>query len=334
MLGVMEGGRTLGARALVLALLALMACHGAARAAAPIVYAGDAPSARLASGRVGETRLASLTPARAAAPPLKPLLPSYGYGAGAEVASGPLIDLRGALPPEPGGGDARPASVRQPPAETPAPEAALAPAGEGQEVGLASWYGDEFQGRKTASGEPFDAEALTAAHPTLPLPSLARVTNLANGKEIVVRVNDRGPFHGDRVIDVSRRGAELLDFKEAGHARVRVTYLGPASAGPDVAANPDTAPPAAALPEPPQKPAAALGEGYYVQIGAFAAAENAETARRRAADMGDASVTPVAAAGRALYRVRLGPWPDAATAEAARAAAVAKGFAGARIARD
>lgn len=92
--------------------------------------------------------------------------------------------------------------------------------------GLASWYGDDFHGRLTANGEIFDMGSLTAAHPTMPLPSYARVTNLRNGKSLIVRVNDRGPYHGNRVIDVSNRAAELLEFKSRGVARVRVEYVG------------------------------------------------------------------------------------------------------------
>ena len=91
--------------------------------------------------------------------------------------------------------------------------------------GMASWYGDDFHGRLTANGEVFDMGSLTAAHPTLPIPSYARVTNLGNGKSLIVRVNDRGPYHGNRLIDVSNRAAELLDFKGNGVARVRVEYV-------------------------------------------------------------------------------------------------------------
>jgi rare lipoprotein A len=91
--------------------------------------------------------------------------------------------------------------------------------------GLASWYGDDFHGRLTANGEVFDMASLTAAHPTLPLPSYARVTNIGNGKSLIVRVNDRGPYHGNRLIDVSNRAAELLEFKGNGVARVRVEYV-------------------------------------------------------------------------------------------------------------
>src|SRR6187549_2059511 len=92
--------------------------------------------------------------------------------------------------------------------------------------GMASWYGDDFHGRLTANGEVFDMLSLTAAHPTLPIPSYARVTNLKNGKSLVVRVNDRGPYHGNRLIDVSNKAAELLEFKSNGVAKVRVEYVG------------------------------------------------------------------------------------------------------------
>jgi rare lipoprotein A len=92
-------------------------------------------------------------------------------------------------------------------------------------VGIASWYGDLFHGRRTANGEVFDMDALTAAHPTLPMPVLVEVTNLENGRQLVVRVNDRGPYKANRVIDLSRKSATLLGFRGKGTARVRVRYL-------------------------------------------------------------------------------------------------------------
>ncbi|TVR07906.1 MAG: septal ring lytic transglycosylase RlpA family protein [Salinarimonadaceae bacterium] len=95
--------------------------------------------------------------------------------------------------------------------------------------GLASWYGPGFHGRRTANGEVFDKHSVTAAHTTMPLPSYARVTNLVNNRSMIVRVNDRGPFHGNRVIDVSQSVAEALDFRHRGVQRVRVDYVGPAS---------------------------------------------------------------------------------------------------------
>jgi rare lipoprotein A len=93
-------------------------------------------------------------------------------------------------------------------------------------VGMASWYGAAFHGRRTANGEVYDMASLTAAHPTMPLPSYARVTNLANGYSMIVRVNDRGPYHGGRVMDVSSRTADVLGFKGAGTARIKVEYVG------------------------------------------------------------------------------------------------------------
>lgn len=95
-------------------------------------------------------------------------------------------------------------------------------------TGQASWYGDAFHGRLTANGEIYDMTHLSAAHPTMPLPSYARVTNTNNGSSVIVRVNDRGPFHGGRVIDLSKRAAELLDYTKSGVAQVKVDYVGPA----------------------------------------------------------------------------------------------------------
>jgi rare lipoprotein A len=97
------------------------------------------------------------------------------------------------------------------------------------EVGTASWYGEYFQGKETASGEPFDMQALTAAHPTLPLGSFVRVTNLRNGRAVVVRINDRGPVVEGRIIDVSYNTARVLGFHERGLQRVRLDLVRPAS---------------------------------------------------------------------------------------------------------
>lgn len=94
--------------------------------------------------------------------------------------------------------------------------------------GIASWYGADFHGRKTANGEVYDMNALTAAHPTLPIPSYAYVTNIETGRTLLVRINDRGPYVADRVIDLSRQSATLLGYRDRGTARVRVRYAGPA----------------------------------------------------------------------------------------------------------
>ncbi|WP_128294089.1 septal ring lytic transglycosylase RlpA family protein [Afifella aestuarii] len=125
---------------------------------------------------------------------------------------------------------------------------------EYERVGKASWYGDAFNGRMTANGEVFDMNALSAAHPTLPLPSYVRVTNLDNDRSLLVRVNDRGPFSSDRVIDVSKHAAEMLGFKHIGTANVKVEYVDAAPlkeddskfllasyVGPDVPSGPDPA---------------------------------------------------------------------------------------------
>jgi len=97
-----------------------------------------------------------------------------------------------------------------------------------EESGIASWYGDNFHGKKTANGELYDMNALTAAHRTLPLPSMVSVTNVRNGKVVIVRINDRGPFTKGRIIDVSARVAKELGFDQIGLTQVRVKYLGPA----------------------------------------------------------------------------------------------------------
>lgn len=136
------------------------------------------------------------------------------------------------------------------------------------ETGIGSWYGQQFHGKATANGEVFDMNEVTAAHPTLPMPSLVRVTNLENGRSIVVRMNDRGPYVNGRVIDLSRRSAQLLGYDKQGTAKVRVQYIGPAPlAGgsdgaamarrnddadkPPVSASPRTTVEAEALPPPP-----------------------------------------------------------------------------------
>jgi rare lipoprotein A len=92
--------------------------------------------------------------------------------------------------------------------------------------GLASWYGSDFHGRETANGEVYDMHGISAAHPTLPLPSYVRVTNLGNNRSLIVRVNDRGPYHSNRLIDLSAKAARLLDFHSEGIARVRIEYVG------------------------------------------------------------------------------------------------------------
>jgi len=121
------------------------------------------------------------------------------------------------------------ATVQKPTAVQPVSRRSIKPKNNPYEVGTASWYGEFFQGKATASGEPFDMQALTAAHPTLPLGSFVRVTNLRNGRAVVVRINDRGPVVEGRIIDVSYNTARVLGFEGRGSQKVRLDLVRPAS---------------------------------------------------------------------------------------------------------
>jgi rare lipoprotein A len=144
--------------------------------------------------------------------------PKYGVSASPRV-----VDLGAPVPK--GGGNYRVGQPYQVAGRTYVPEENTSYEAEG----VASWYGDVFHGRLTANGEVFDMNSVSAAHPTLPLPSYVRVTNLRNNRSLIVRVNDRGPFHENRVIDVSVRAAKLLDFHRFGVTQARVEYVGRAS---------------------------------------------------------------------------------------------------------
>jgi rare lipoprotein A len=155
------------------------------------------------------------------------------------------------------------------------------------EEGIASWYGPDFHGGRTATGETYDMHGMTGAHPTLPLPTWVRVTNLENGRSVVVRLNDRGPFARGRIIDLSRAAAEQLDMIRTGTARVEVRSLAAGGAA----------------------PAAAVPVAYYAQAGAFGSRENAEAlaGRLRSAGIEGVTVSESDAGGRSLFRVRAGP---------------------------
>jgi rare lipoprotein A len=220
------------------------------------------------------------------------------------------------------------------------------------ETGVASWYGNEFQGKPTANGEIFDMNVVSGAHPTLPIPSLVEVTNLANGRSIIVRINDRGPFVGSRLIDMSARGAQLLGFREQGHTNVRVRYVGPADAEPRVtqdnltpstqlAANMATKPlPANAAP-PALPPVRAVAETVapvqasqqaFVQVGAFSQIANAQRLRDQAASLGPVQVVEATnSEGAPLYRVVLGPIANRAEALAKVEELNNNGIASARV---
>ena len=176
--------------------------------------------------------------------------------------------------------------------------------------GIASWYGRKFHGQKTAIGEVYDMFAMTAAHPTAPLPSFARVTHLRTGKAVVVRINDRGPFHPGRIVDLSYAAAHRLGIAQGGSGEVEFELLQPPFAL-IAAANPRHAePPVAVLapeqtPLPPPSQQTAQRE-YFVQLGAFGNFANAQVFQQR---MGtELSVLPRVQQVDSLFRVRLGPY--------------------------
>ena len=194
-----------------------------------------------------------------------------------------------------------------------------------RERGIASWYGRKFHGQKTSIGETYDMFAMTAAHPTLPLPSYARVTNVANGKSVVVRVNDRGPFLHDRLIDLSYAAAYRLGVAQPGSGEVDVEAILPEHAGvlaraaplPPVAAAPQVEAPAevtpVAVPSPTFAPATsgAPPGGYAVQLGAFASYANALNFLAHAQNQfAAAQVEAKVRQSGGLYRVYVGPYAE------------------------
>ena len=180
--------------------------------------------------------------------------------------------------------------------------------------GVASWYGPDFHGERTSTGEPYDMYSMTAAHPLLPLPAYARVTNLANGRSIVVRINDRGPFKANRIIDLSYAAALKLDMVRNGTTLVEVRGLEPEDAA--------TAPP-------PPAP-------IFAQAGAFALKDNAEQLRARLLrhGIGNVLVSSDASSGQTLFRVRVGPIASVAEFDALVARVRALGLGALRLAID
>ncbi len=222
------------------------------------------------------------------------------------------------------------------------------------ETGTASWYGPNFHGKQTANGEIFDKFELTAAHRTLQMPSIIRVTNLTNGRSLIMRVNDRGPFAHDRVLDVSERGAELLGFKNQGTAKVKIQVLpeesrqvalmakrGDDTRGFEVALNngqqnviedrmvlPPKEPiqkiqmasidskPLTSTPTQLQNIKPAYGESkIFVQAGSFSNEANALNLSNRLSSIGPSNVSTTQVNDRAYYRVRLGPYKNETEAQ-------------------
>lgn len=196
-----------------------------------------------------------------------------------------------------------------------------------RQSGVASWYGRRYHGNATSTGEPYDMYSMTAAHPTLPLPSYVRVTNRANGRSVVVRVNDRGPFLRERVIDLSYLAAHKLDYIAAGSTPVDIEVLF-ADAGTPASASALAAP--AATPATTATPAmvssvTSLGAGHFLQLGAFRLRDGAEATagRLRAAPELQGTALAVVEDG-GFYRVKAGPWGQRDQAAAAADAMTAR----------
>lgn len=202
------------------------------------------------------------------------------------------------------------------------------------EEGIASWYGREFHERPTANGERFDMYKVSAAHTVLPLPILVRVTNLENGRTLDVRVNDRGPFIDNRLIDLSYAAAEELGYARRGLARVRVEALSmlakaepaemyrsrpgtPPSPMPRPESSPGESPPrtAAGSDTPWKESAGGAGGGHFIQVGSFGRYENAQTVERRLQQVGKPKIIKSSVGARMMYRVRLGPFATVEQAE-------------------
>lgn len=187
-----------------------------------------------------------------------------------------------------------------------------------RERGTASWYGSKFHGRSTSSLEPYDMYRFSAAHKSLPLPSYARVTNLDNGRSVVVRVNDRGPFHGDRLIDLSYVAAVKLGVHIKGTAPVEVVALDPNDLAAEPLQSTPTVSDAAARPD----------AAVFLQVGSFAERDNARRVHRRLRDSGiaDARIYRTRVNGQSLWRVRAGPVTGITAIESLRRALQAIGF--------
>jgi rare lipoprotein A len=215
-----------------------------------------------------------------------------------------------------------------------------------RERGVASWYGPGFHKVRTSTGEAYDMYGMTAAHKTLPLPAYVQVTNLQNGRSVVVRVNDRGPFVGNRIIDLSYTAAAKLDMLRNGTAMVEVRTVDAPTVPPAaVAANapasalvtgPVTAPQTAAPSSVPPAPVTAATPALFVQAGAFSDPANADrlVAKLRGGGYGKVFVRDDQIAGRRMYRVRIGPIPDVADFDRVVAALERAGVHDAHLALD
>lgn len=211
------------------------------------------------------------------------------------------------------------------------------------ESGMSSWYGKQFHKKKTANGEIFDMNKVTAAHRTLPLPSYVKVTNLGNGRSIVVRVNDRGPYAHNRILDVSRRTAQLLGYEKKGVQRVRVQLLDkdgnitkPSRRERRQAERQAKQQPNSRLKEDKKVASVAksLDSGFYVQVGSYGKSENASRAKELVTGVGEISIQQTIVNGQRVFRVKVGPYKSKKNATRALKMVKKKGFDRARVFTD
>lgn len=191
------------------------------------------------------------------------------------------------------------------------------------ERGIASWYGTKFHGRRTSSGEPYDIYKMTAAHKTLPLPTYARVTNLRNGRTIIVKINDRGPFHANRIIDLSYAAAAKLGILEYGTGLVEVEAIDPSK------------------PSPQQPPATRQATTdtpatLFLQVGAFSNRDNAKRMEQRlqSSGLGEIHILDASNTSGPLYRVRIGPLATVDDADRVSNSLVSLGISDTRVIID
>lgn len=227
------------------------------------------------------------------------------------------------------------------------------------EVGIASWYGEDFHAKKTANGESYDMHALTAAHRTLPLPSIVKVTNLENGRSLVLRVNDRGPYAKNRIIDISKRGAQLLGFQTQGTAKVRVEVMADESKQLKAALLGETHSSSSEIikssssvnkkaPIQPKKPLELIGAehanprairaypkgSWFVQAGAYSKEVAAQNLSKQLDKVGETNIYYVTVNGQKFYRVRVGPFGHKKEAEVALAKVKHIGVYNAKVVQD
>jgi rare lipoprotein A len=202
------------------------------------------------------------------------------------------------------------------------------------EVGMASWYGDDFHAKRTANGEKYDMNTLTAAHRTLPLPSIVRVTNLENGRSLVVRVNDRGPYVKERIIDISKRGAQLLGYQTKGTAKVKVEIMADESRALKAALLNQKVPEPKAPIAKKEIKTTASEQVSYIQAGSFRQKDLAFDFEKKLQQFGRTQVRDVDVDGVTYYRVRLGPIKNEQEAQRTLIKVQSNGFHDARIIKE